>query len=80
MRDLWPELPREMGVIRNPLVLAMGVLEWLLHHSARRLVGLSPGIVAGIERRGIPMPSAHAGTQRLATWNCSSTRRSRGVP
>lgn len=54
VRDLWPELPREMGVIRNPLVLwAMGVLEWTSYHSARRLIGLSPGIVAGIARRGI---------------------------
>lgn len=55
VRDLWPELPREMGVIRNPVVLwAMGVLEWLSYHSARRVVGLSPGIVQGIARRGIP--------------------------
>jgi glycosyltransferase involved in cell wall biosynthesis len=54
VRDLWPELPREMGVITNPVVLgAMGVLEWVSYHSAHRLVGLSPGIVAGIVRRGI---------------------------
>jgi glycosyltransferase involved in cell wall biosynthesis len=54
VRDLWPELPREMGVITNPLVLwAMGALEWLSYHSAHRLVGLSPGIVAGIVRRGV---------------------------
>lgn len=55
VRDLWPELPREMGVIRNPLVLsAMGVLEWLSYHSADACIGLSPGIVKGIMRRGIP--------------------------
>lgn len=54
VRDLWPELPREMGVIRNPLVLsAMGVLEWLSYHSANACIGLSPGIVKGIMRRGI---------------------------
>lgn len=54
VRDLWPELPREMGVIRNPVVLGlMGILEWLSYHSAQRLIGLSPGIVAGIARRGI---------------------------
>jgi glycosyltransferase involved in cell wall biosynthesis len=54
VRDLWPELPREMGVITNPAVLwAMGVLEWLSYHSATRCIGLSPGIVAGIMRRGI---------------------------
>lgn len=55
VRDLWPELPRAMGVIRNPLVLwAMGMLEWVSYRSAHRLVGLSPGIVQGIESRGVP--------------------------
>lgn len=55
VRDLWPELPRAMGVIRNPLVLGlMSVLEWASYHSAHRLVGLSPGIVEGIADRGVP--------------------------
>jgi len=54
VRDLWPELPKAMGVIRNPIVLfAMSVLEWLSYKSAHRLIGLSPGIVDGIARRGI---------------------------
>jgi glycosyltransferase involved in cell wall biosynthesis len=54
VRDLWPELPRAMGVIRNPLVLwAMDVLEWVSYRSATRLIGLSPGIVEGIASRGI---------------------------
>lgn len=54
VRDLWPELPREMGVITNPVVLAaMSVLEWVSYHTAKACVGLSPGIVKGIERRGI---------------------------
>lgn len=55
VRDLWPELPRAMGVIRNPLVLqAMSVLEWVSYRSAHALVGLSPGIVEGITHRGVP--------------------------
>lgn len=54
VRDLWPELPREMGVITNPVVLgAMSILEWLSYHSAKGCIGLSPGIVQGIVRRGI---------------------------
>lgn len=54
VRDLWPELPRAMGVIRNPLVLwAMSMLEWASYRSANRLIGLSPGIVAGIESKGV---------------------------
>lgn len=54
VRDLWPELPKEMGVIKNPIILgAMSLLEWVSYRSAHRLIGLSPGIVKGIERRGI---------------------------
>lgn len=54
VRDLWPELPKAMGVIRNPLVLwAMSGLEWVSYRSAHRLIGLSPGIVEGIARLGI---------------------------
>jgi len=52
VRDLWTELPREMGVIRNPIVLwAMTALEWLAYKSARGCIGLSPGIQEGIQRR-----------------------------
>jgi len=54
VRDLWPELPRAMGVITNPVLLRlMDWLEWLSYHSATACIGLSPGIVQGIARRGI---------------------------
>jgi glycosyltransferase involved in cell wall biosynthesis len=54
VRDLWPELPKAMGVIRNPIVLGMmGMLEWLSYRSAHRLIGLSPGIVDGLSKRGV---------------------------
>jgi glycosyltransferase involved in cell wall biosynthesis len=51
VRDLWPELPRALGV-RNPLLLgAMSALEWAAYRGADACIGLSPGIVAGIRRR-----------------------------
>jgi glycosyltransferase involved in cell wall biosynthesis len=51
VRDLWPELPKQMGVITSPVLLwAMGALEWASYKSADRLIGLSPGIVDGIAR------------------------------
>ncbi|MBN1470743.1 MAG: glycosyltransferase family 4 protein [Syntrophaceae bacterium] len=54
VRDLWPELPKAMGVVSNPVVLMlMGWLEWLSYHAASGCIGLSPGIVDGIKRRGI---------------------------
>jgi len=57
VRDLWPELPKAMGVITNPVVLwLMSVLEWASYRSANRLIGLSPGIVEGIAARGVDKP------------------------
>lgn len=54
VRDLWPELPKEMGVIKNPVILSlMSFLEWASYRSAHRCIGLSPGIVDGIKKRGV---------------------------
>lgn len=54
VRDLWPELPRAMGVIRNPLVLGlMSAIEWTSCRSANRCIALSPGIAEGIMRTGV---------------------------
>lgn len=54
VRDLWPELPKAMGVIRNPIILGlMSILEWTSYRSAHRCVALSPGIAEGIAARGV---------------------------
>ncbi len=51
VRDLWPELPRALGV-RNPFILGgMSLLEFLGYRSADACIGLSPGIVEGIRHR-----------------------------
>ncbi|WP_279130995.1 glycosyltransferase family 4 protein [Photobacterium phosphoreum] len=55
VRDLWPELPKQMGVIKNPVILGlMSLLEWASYRSAHCCIGLSPGIVEGIKKRGVP--------------------------
>ena len=52
VRDLWPELPREMGVVTNPLVLmGMSALEWMSYRMASACIALAPGIRDGIARR-----------------------------
>ena len=52
VRDLWPELPKAMGVITNPLIImGMSILEWMSYRSSKACVGLSPGIVEGIKKR-----------------------------
>ena len=51
VRDLWPELPRALG-LRNPFLLGgMSLLELLGYRSANACIGLSPGIVEGIRSR-----------------------------
>jgi glycosyltransferase involved in cell wall biosynthesis len=56
VRDLWPELPQKMGIIQNRWVLLMlSILEWLSYHTANSCIGLSPGIVQGIHKKGIPL-------------------------
>ena len=52
VRDLWPELPEALGVIRNPLLLfTLKVLEQLSYDSADAVIGLSPGIAERLRER-----------------------------
>ena len=49
VRDLWPELPKKMGVIENPIILFfLEILEKVSYKAAIACIGLSPGIVKGI--------------------------------
>jgi len=51
VRDLWPELPKALGM-KNPFFLwGMSVLEKRSYHAADACIGLSPGICEGIKRR-----------------------------
>ncbi|MBA4135870.1 MAG: glycosyltransferase WbuB [Opitutus sp.] len=53
VRDLWPELPRALGM-KNPIALGgMSALEWMAYRCADACIGLSPGIVDGIKRRAL---------------------------
>ncbi len=52
VRDLWPELPKAMKVIKNPIILKlMDWLETVLYKKATSCIGLSPGIVNGIKKK-----------------------------
>lgn len=52
VRDLWPELPREMGVVKNRFVLyVMEILESLCYNLADACIALSPGIETGIRKK-----------------------------
>ncbi|NLE56832.1 MAG: glycosyltransferase family 4 protein [Planctomycetes bacterium] len=55
VRDLWPELPIALGVVRNPLVKAhLRRMERRIYRAAHRIIALAPGIKEGICRTGFP--------------------------
>ncbi|MHC4820327.1 MAG: glycosyltransferase family 4 protein [Planctomycetota bacterium] len=56
VRDLWPDLPVEMGILRNPVLKrVLYAYEKAAYAEANRLVALAPGIRNGIlEKSGRP--------------------------
>lgn len=55
VRDLWPEIPIGLGVLRNPILIALAkMLEKLAYRRAQHIVALSPGMKEGVVNRGIP--------------------------
>jgi len=55
VRDLWPELPIAMGIVRNPLLKwYLRSMERRIYRAATRIVALAPGIKAGICATGYP--------------------------
>lgn len=51
VRDLWPELPKALGMTNPFWIGCMSILEWLSYHLADGCIGLSPGICEGIKKR-----------------------------
>lgn len=60
VRDLWPQVPIEMGVLRNPILIAISrILESLTYKKASQIVALSPGMKKGIARASIDENKIH---------------------
>lgn len=54
VRDLWPEVPIALGVLKNPVQIALARrLERYAYHNATRIVALAPGMKDHIARAGI---------------------------
>ena len=52
VRDLWPEAPLQMGVIKNPWLKSYAErLENRIYEQAEKIIALSPGIAEDIQRR-----------------------------
>jgi glycosyltransferase involved in cell wall biosynthesis len=56
VRDLWPELPIALGVVRNPLLKwYLRRMERRIYFAAERIIALAPGIRDGIRATGYPV-------------------------
>ena len=52
VRDLWPEVPIEMGALRNPVARRLaGALADFAYRNAAEVIALSPGMAAGVTAR-----------------------------
>jgi glycosyltransferase involved in cell wall biosynthesis len=55
IRDLWPEVPIQIGALRNPLSIALARgLERFLYRAAVCVVTLSPGMYDALVQMGVP--------------------------
>lgn len=55
VRDLWPDVPIALGVIRNPLMVWLATwLERVTYRRASHIVALAPGMRDDIIAKGIP--------------------------
>ena len=55
VRDLWPEVPIQMGAIKNRIIIA--IAKWFekkIYKNANHIVSLSPGMFQGVIDTGIP--------------------------
>lgn len=51
VRDLWPELPKAMGVITNPIILVlMKALEIISYKMSDHVIALSEGMAKGVKK------------------------------
>jgi glycosyltransferase involved in cell wall biosynthesis len=52
VRDLWPEVPIEMGALRNPVARRLaGALANFAYRNASEVIALSPGMARGVTAR-----------------------------
>lgn len=60
VRDLWPEVPVALGVLKNPAaVWAARRLERLAYARATQVVALSTGMAEGVVKAGMPPERVH---------------------
>src|SRR5690554_1303959 len=60
VRDLWPEIPIELGVLKSPVTKFFAKrLEYWAYRNSNQVIGLSPGMCEGVARTGYPKERVH---------------------
>ena len=60
VRDLWPELPIAVGMLKNPVLKkAAKWLEQFAYKNADHVIALSPGMAEGVIKSGYPTDRVH---------------------
>ena len=60
VRDLWPDLPIAMGVLKSPVTIKLARwLERLAYKNAEHVVGCSPGMCDGVIRQDVDSDRVH---------------------
>ena len=55
VRDLWPEVPIQMGVIKNNLLIkSLRWFEFYVYKKSNHIIALSPGMMKNILQTGVP--------------------------
>lgn len=54
VRDLWPEVPIQMGAVRNPIIkFISNLVEKIIYKKSEHVIALSPGMYNGVRSKGI---------------------------
>lgn len=54
VRDLWPEVPIQMGAIKNRLIKKLAIkFEYIIYKNALHIIALSPGMKEGVIKQGV---------------------------
>ena len=83
VRDLWPEFPIQMGIISNPILIALlRRMEWIIHRHADVGIALSEGMASAMSilcRPGCPIAIVPNGCDLDLVSECGVRARPKGV-
>jgi colanic acid biosynthesis glycosyl transferase WcaI len=60
VRELWPDVPVRMGLIRSPMLRAMiGAMEQFVYRRSAAITAIAQGFIESLVQRGVPREKLH---------------------